>query len=132
VAHVRLLAGVGSSASLTVGEAPSFLFSGNLLCAGPDLWIVGAYRDNFWDLRGKYFSRLEFLGAPLTLRSRQVSPDGSLAQLGSFEELAVMGNVLYSDRGVLARLSDAPFAWHLYTTRSSLRDLMIETADASG
>jgi hypothetical protein len=127
---VELFAGVGSSPTIAIGTAPSFLLSGNLICVGPQWWIVGAYRDHFWDLHGRYFTRLEFGGGSLALGGRDVGPDGRRTLIGSFESLRVMDDMLYSDSGILARLVESPFVWHLYATRTSLRDLLIDTASA--
>jgi hypothetical protein len=129
MAAVQLSAGVGSSVSMSLGMAPSFLISGNLLCVGPQWWIVGAYRNNFWDLHGKFFTRLEFDGQGLVLRCPGGSHGGESQRPGSFHKLFVMGNVLYSDKGILARLIEDPFLWYFYTTKNKLRDLMIEAAD---
>jgi hypothetical protein len=41
-----------------------------------------------------------------------------------------MGNMLYSDSGILGRLVENPFFWHLYATRTRLRDLLIEANPA--
>jgi hypothetical protein len=127
---VELLAGVASNPSMLVGTAPSFLLSGNLICMGPQWWIVGAYRDSFWDLHGRFFTRLEFGGAPLALTARDVGPEGSRELIGAFGSLAIMGNLLCSELGVLGRLVENPFVWRLYTTKTSLRDLVIEAARA--
>ena len=130
MATVELSAGVASNPSIAIGTASSFLLSGNLLCVGPQWWIVGSYRDDFWDLHGRLFTRLEFGGSPLALSGRDVRPDSSRTPIGAFGSLVVMGNMLYSDSGILGRLVENPFVWHLYATRTRLRDLLIEANPA--
>lgn len=128
---IHLHAGVSSNAAVSIGMAPSYLLSGNLLCVGPDWWIVGAYRDHCWDVHSRHFTWLEFAGPRLTLKTREVNPGERSWALGPFSLLALVGNELRGDVGALARLDESPFHWRLHAAGISVRDLMIEMAGAA-
>jgi hypothetical protein len=128
---IRLHFGSDPNNSLTLGPAPTFLISANLLCVGPTWLIVAVYRDHLWEVRGHRFLSFHVTERGLMLKGSDRSPGGLNGRFGPFRTIIAADGALYTDERLFARYEQDTFSWYHYDTKLSLQYMIIESADSS-
>jgi hypothetical protein len=118
--------GVGNRKAITLGPAPSYLLSGDVLCIGPVWYVAAVYRDHAWEVRGRQFARFQFIGEGLTLADLDRARGGQAGRFGPFDEVIVADGVVFTDDKPFAKFVEETAVWDMFEPKSCLRNIIVE------
>jgi hypothetical protein len=122
--------GLSPRKSVSLGPAPSYLISGDVLCIGPDWSIAAVYRDHAWEFRGSRFVRFQFTGQRLTLSDLDGAAHGPSGRFGPFDEVLMLDGTLFTDDQPFAKFVEETFAWYLRDIDTCLLNIIVEPEPA--
>ena len=111
---------------MSLGPAPSYLISGDVLCVGPAWTVAAVYRNHAWEVRGRRFVRLDFIGQGLLLSNFGCVPDASVERFGPFDEVLLADGTLFADDRPFSKFVEETVAWYIYETKTRLMNILIE------
>ena len=106
--------GEGHSHVISIGPAPAFRVSGNFIRDAHSGEILATYRNHFWDVGGKFFTRYD-CHQRVSIHFEDAE-GGQTERYGPFESLWVADGSLYAAKKLFAKFIDPTLMWHNHET----------------
>jgi hypothetical protein len=113
--------------AITLGPAPLFRVGGNFIRQGPEKSVVARYRNHFWEVQERHFTRYDCLDSA-SIHFEDIAGDPS-ESFGPFVRFWVADGALYAERNLFAKFVEESQLWHCYPTDTYWPIMVITQAD---
>jgi hypothetical protein len=106
-----------------IGSAPWFRVVGNFIRQGSQGNVVATYRNHFWEVRDRHFTRYDCEG-PAMISFENAAGEPSEV-FGPSVYISCADGVVYADEQILANLQGGSVMWHYYPTDTYWQTLVL-------
>jgi hypothetical protein len=112
---------------ITLGPAPVFRVGGNFIRQGAEKSIVARYRNHFWEIQGRHFTRYDCVDVA-SIHFEDATGDPS-EPFGPFAYFWVADGTIYAEKNLFAKFMEESQLWHCYPTDTYWPVMVITQAE---